>query len=182
MATIAYGDPVKLQDGRYFVKATSSDDRAVYVTVHNTTVGTPLPWNASTDITLNLSSADSATIKQWDSVFVKDATTNSTKWFQREFTEDVIASYYQSALDDDTHMDVQADVDRKGRSTVTFFDHVNQVTDQFDSSSPCRLLLKFDGLWFLRKTFGPVWKVVQCKMRKVPEPVKCMIEDDEDSD
>lgn len=180
MAAVVYEDPVKLQDGRYFVKA-STNGSPVFVTVNNAKANTPTPWNPDSDILLSLSSADVNTVKRWDSVFVKDATENSAKWFQREIGEDVISSYYQSALDEST-VEVQADLDKKGRVNVSFFDHANNIVDQFDSSNPCRMLLKFDGLWFLRKTFGPVWKVVQCKMRKVSEPVKCLIQDDEDSD
>lgn len=177
--SINYGDPVKLQDGRYFVKATTNDS-PVFVTVNNARSTTPLPWAPDTDIVLSLSGADVETLKQWDATFVKDATENSAKWFQRDIGEDVISSYYQSALDEST-VEVQADLDKKGRVQVNFFDHANNIVDQFDGQ--CRMLLKFDGLWFLRKTFGPVWKVVQCKMRKVSAPVKCLIQDDdEDSD
>lgn len=180
--SIVYSDPVKLQDGRYFVKASTQDSSPVFVTVNNAVATTPLPWTSSTDIVLKLSSSDSETVGKWDATFIRDATENSAKWFQREIGEDVISSYYQSALDDSS-VEVQADLDKKGRVNVHFFDHANNLVEQLDASSPCRMLLKFEGLWFLRKTFGPVWKVVQCKMRKVSEPVKCLIQDDgEDSD
>ena len=179
-APISYDDPVKLQDGRYFVKATT-DGTPVFVTMNNTKISTPPPWDQATDVSLKLSVPDIDTVKRWDSVFISDAVANSAKWFQREIGTDIISSYYQSAIDDDC-IEVQADTDKKGRVSVNFFNHVNELVHDVDCTNQCRVLLKFDGLWFLRKTFGPVWKVVQCKMRKVPEPVKCLIEDDEVSD
>lgn len=169
---MSYEDPVKLQDGRYFVKATEP----ILVTVNNATLGSPI---TSDDIRLKLSGADVNIIGQWDSKFVDAATENSATWFQREMARDAVASYYQSALDDDT-MEVQASTDKKGRVNVHCFDHANNIVP--DANGTCRVLLRFEGLWFLRKTFGPVWKLVQCKMRKVPEPVKCLIADDDEDD
>lgn len=171
---MTYEDPVKLQDGRYFVKASEP----ILVTVHNTVVTTPLNKD---DITIKLSESDVRTIKEWDAKFIDAATQNSAAWFQREMNQDVVSSYYQSALDnDDSTIEVQASTDKKGRPNVHCFDHANNLVS--DASGTCRVLLRFEGLWFLRKTFGPVWKVVQCKMRKVSEPVKCLINDDEDDE
>jgi hypothetical protein len=180
MATVVYEDPVRLQDGRYFVKASTSDNKPVYVSINNSIINTQAPWDQSTDIPIVLSDADVANIQKWDSMFMADAVTNSTKWFQREFTEDVITSYYQSALEGST-LETQPSVNSKGRVNVAFFLFNNDITKNFEAGSQCRLLIQFDGLWFLRKSFGPVWKITQVKMRKVAEPVKCLIQD-EDSD
>ncbi len=180
MATIVYEDPVRLQDGRYFVKASTSDKTPVYVSIANSTINTPVPWDQSTDIPISVSEADISTIQKWDAMFMADAVVNSTKWFQREFTEDVITSYYQSALEGST-LETQPSVNSKGRVNVAFFLFNNDITKNFEPGSQCRLLLQFDGLWFLRKSFGPVWKITQVKTRKVTEPVRCLIQD-EDSD
>lgn len=180
MATVVYEDPVRLQDGRYFVKASTPDNTPVYVSVNNSTVNTPLPWDQSTDIPVLVSEADISTIQKWDSMFMADAVVNSTKWFQREFTEDVITSYYQSALEGNT-LETQPSVNQKSRVNVAFFTSTNELSKTFDAGSQCRLLIQFDGLWFLRKSFGPVWKITQVKTRKVSEPIKCLIQD-EDSD
>lgn len=169
---MAYEVPVKLQDGRYFVKASEP----TLVTVNNATLANRL---TDDDIRLNLSNADVEIVNQWDAKFIDAAAENSAVWFQREMARDAVASYYQSALDDNT-MEVQASTDKKGKVNVHCFDHANNIVS--DVSGTCRLLLRFEGLWFLRKTFGPVWKVLQCKMRKVPEPVKCLIADDDEED
>lgn len=171
---IVYSDPVKLSDGRYFVKA-STEDTPVYVSLKNVIVDDP----SLDDINVTLSEADVNTIGSWDKRFVEDAVSNSTKWFHKEISSEVIQSYYQSALDGDS-LEVQPSLNAKGKSVVALFDAAKNQVQKVDQNTSAIVLLQFDGLWFLRKTFGPVWRLVQLKVRKTAEPVQCMLDDDSD--
>lgn len=170
--SITYDTPVKLADGRYFAKA-SVDDGPVYVSVVNTQVGDLSDQN---DLTLRV--PDSTVIDTWDKTFVSDAVLNSSKWFNKEISEDVIRGYFQSSLDGE-ELDVQPNVDAKGRLNMTFFDQNKEVIKNVDPGTRCNVLLRFDGLWFLRKTFGPVWRLVQLRVKRVAEPVKYLIQDED---
>jgi hypothetical protein len=170
--SVTYDTPVKLADGRYFAKA-SVDGGPMYVSVVNTLVGDLSDQN---DLTLQVT--NKTCIDEWDEVFVKDAVTNSSKWFNKEISEDVIRGYFQSSLDG-TELDVQPNIDGKGKVNMTFFDQNKEIIQSVEPSTKCNVLLRFDGLWFLRKTFGPVWRLVQLRVKRVAEPVKYLIQDDD---
>ena len=37
-------------------------------------------------------------------------------------------------------------------------------------SGACDFLFELAGLWFLKRSFGPIWRVVQVRQRPVPKP------------
>jgi hypothetical protein len=170
--SVSYDTPVKLADGRYFAKA-SVDGGPVYVSIVNAQVG---DLSDQSDLTLNVT--DSSPVTSWDDVFVKDAVANSSKWFNKEISEEVIRGYFQSSLDG-SELDVQPNLDGKGNVNMTFFAQNKEIIQTVDPGTRCNVLLRFDGLWFLRKTFGPVWRLVQLRVKKVAEPIKYLIQDED---
>ncbi len=172
---ITFGEPVKLPDGRYFVGA-STGNGPVYVSLKNVIVFDP---NSPEDISLKLSDGDVQTVTDWDSKCIENAVDNSTKWFHKEISEEVIKSYFQSSLDSGV-LDVLPCVNAKGKVTTAYFDAAKNQIQKIDDNTSASVLLQLDGLWFLRKTFGPVWRLVQVKVRKTTEPVQCMLDDDSD--
>jgi hypothetical protein len=172
--SIVYSDPVKLNDGRYFVKA-STGDSPVYVSLKNVVVHDP----TTDDIEIRVSEGDALNISNFDKTFVDDAVTNSEKWFSKKIGQDVISSYYQSSLDGDT-LETQPVVNSKGKVAVALFDSAKNQVQKVDVDTAATVLLQFEGLWFLRKTFGPVWRLVQVRVKKTLEPVQCMLDDDSD--
>jgi hypothetical protein len=40
----------------------------------------------------------------------------------------------------------------------------NSLTD----GSKCKVIVEFSGLWFAKKTFGPIWNLVQVKLFAAP--------------
>ena len=166
-----FSDPVKLSDGRYFVKVGGP----LYVSLKNVIVFDP----ESDEISLKLDTGDVQTVTEWDQKCVESAVENSTKWFHKEISADVIKSYFQSSLDGQV-LDVQPSVNAKGKVATVYFDAAKNQIQKIEPNTNASILLQLDGLWFLRKTFGPVWRVVQVKVRKTVEPVQCMLDDDSD--
>lgn len=171
--SVTYDSPVRLADGRYFAKASLDSGGPVYVSMVDTQVG---DLSDQTDLTLKVTNKTG--INEWDEVFVKDAVVHSAKWFNKEISEDVIRGYFQSSLDG-TDLDVQPSVDAKGKVNMAFFDQNKEIIQSVEPGTRCNVLLQFDGLWFLRKTFGPVWRLVQLRVKRVAEPVKYLIQDED---
>ena len=159
-----YSAPEKLQDGRYFVRV----DPAFYVQLQSVTVG---EFGQSDTIV----HGDMTKIAAVDSQLIDDAVEHSKEWFSKEISKDTISKYYQSSIEDSS---VQVTAVKP-----VFFAPNKEVTKTPPAPGAiCTVLLQLEGLWFLKRSFGPVWKLVQVRERKHVEPVKCMIDDsDEDA-
>lgn len=172
---VTYEDPVKLSDGRYFVKA-STGGSPVYVSLKNVNIGDI----DADDIELRLCEGDANLVGMWDKKFVESAVENSTKWFHKEISSDVIQSYFVSSLDSDGTLEVQPSINSKGKANVAIFDSNKEPIKTVEPGTSALVLLQFDGMWFLRKTFGPVWRLVQVRVKKTLAPPQCLIDDDSD--
>ena len=75
----------------------------------------------------------------------------------------------------------------KGQVTTTAFDtQKNPVELQaVKSESKCDVVLELAGLWFLKKSFGPIWRVLQVRVRGgavVSAPKEYMFTDEPEDD
>lgn len=166
-----YSAPERLSDGRYFVKA--SPESPHYVTLNNVSLG---EVSGETVITGDLSR-----IKAIDESVITDAVTNSVSWFSKEIPRELISNYYQSSIEDTT-LQVVPSTNAKGRVNVAFFgENREPLTEVPQPGTICNLLVQFEGLWFLKRSFGPVWKLIQGRVKKQMKPAQCMIADS-DSD
>ena len=164
-----FSAPTKLPDGRYYVKVASD----VRIVEKNVKIG-----EIQDDMVVTLS--DTSQIQSFDEKLVDAAFQNSAQWFQREIVKDVIAGYYQSALEDKI-LQIVPNTTPKGKIAVGIFSDAKDPLERVDPGTVCTVLLQLDGLWFLKKSFGPVWKLVQVRVKRQAKPIQCLI-DDEDSD
>lgn len=169
---IVYGTPEKLQDGRYFVSA-STESGPIFVTLRDVKVG-----DICDDMVLTLSTLGD--VQAIDSVVIDAAEINSTAWFSKEISRETLVNYYQSSLED-CILQVVPNLNSKGKVNVAFFGQNKEVLKTVEPGAVCTVLVQFDGLWFLKRSFGPVWKLVQARVKKEIQPVQCIIRD-EDSD
>lgn len=157
----------KLQDGRYFVSPTIDH----HETIKECTV------SRSVDGELTLSLVAPSQFSAFDEAVVDAAVKNSQAWFNREIPRDTLAQYYQYSLESNA---LQVNYDK----TLVIFDDKKRVLPLTDLSdgTVTTALVKFEGLWFLKRTFGPVWKVLQVRVKKAkPQPPPCLL-NDSDSD
>ncbi len=166
-----FTSPVKLPDGRYYVKV--ANDTGARILERNVKLG-----EIQEDMVLTLS--DVSQITSFDEKIINHAVENSAQWFQREITQEVIKGYYQSALDDNI-LQCIPNVSPKGKISVALFSDAKEALTKVEAGTVCTVLLQLDGIWFLKKSFGPVWKLVQVRVKRQAQPVQCLIED-EDSD
>ncbi len=156
--------PIRLDDGRYFARVKGQET----VCISNVKFGEQL-----TETEIHLS--DAKKVLAYTEPIIAAAVQNSKAWFNKDIAAEVIASYYQSGYDEQTGA---LEVD--GADKTVCFSAAKDIIETIPPGTQCTVLLQFEGLWFLRKTFGPVWKLVQARVKPVPEPVKCLIQDDEE--
>lgn len=171
MAEFTLNEPVKLADGRYFAKIVTPDS-PLYVSVFKAEIID----SANDDIRIKI---PTDSIQGWDEKIITEAVKNSEKWFKKAIAQEVLATYYQSSIDSDI-LEAEPVLDAKGKPSVAYFDTNKELIPNVENNTPCNILLQLDGIWFLRKSFGPVWRLVQVKVRKTLEPVKCLLVDDDE--
>ena len=174
-----YGKPQKLPDGRYFLRISGKTQQvnglALQDSLSTKTVNFKVPEGAS-DI-----------FKGIDEELLSQAKTSKVEWFGKELSDETIMNAFQESVTDGILGASLASV--KGQVTTTAFDtQKNPVELQaVKAESKCDVMLELAGLWFLKKSFGPIWRVLQVRVRggAVAQPPKEYMftdepEDDED--
>jgi hypothetical protein len=172
--------PVQLADGRYFVKVSGDDGNRVFIQLNNTKFLTDL---ADDEVTLQVDEKYHGQITDVDSSTVEAAKLNSTAWFGKELTARTLDAAAAKSIVDSS-MDVGKITNRdQSVVLVKVYDHAkNETTEPVLSGTVCDILLECTGVWFLKKTYGPVWRIVQVRLKappKKPKMLQYMFQDDD---
>ena len=159
-----YGTPVKNPDGRYFLKVSAKGDARVFHQVNNVVVDTPLTKETRQ---VNLRIPSKTLFESIDNELLSQAEVSKLEWFGKDVSTDTIRSAYQASLSADGELSA-ALASIKGNVVTTFFDAQKNPIEQI--SGPCDFLFELAGLWFLKRSFGPIWRVVQVRQRPAPKP------------
>jgi len=168
-----YGKPQKLPDGRYFLRISGKTQQVNSLVLQDTldtkTVKFKVP-EGSSDI-----------FKTIDEELLAQAKASKVEWFGKELSDETILNAFQESVTDGILDASLATV--KGQVTTTAFDtQKNPVELQaVKTESKCDLVLELAGLWFLKKSFGPIWRVLQVRVRgvaAVPTPKEYMFTDE----
>jgi hypothetical protein len=154
-----YGTPQKLPNGRYFLKIGP---------VRHQVNGLVLQDTLETK-TVTFKVKNSALFSEIDSEIIAKAKECKLEWFRKDLTDEVISAAYQESVSDEI-LDASL-VTAKGQvRTVAFDSQKNPVELQAVSSgTTCDVVLELSGLWFLKKSFGPIWRIVQVRTRTAPK-------------
>jgi hypothetical protein len=174
MADFVYSEPTKLQDGRYFVRVTKTDESRIFEQVNKAEV---------------LSEAHcfrvpkTVSLSKYDEIIINQAIKSSETWFSKQVEEGVLRGVYESSISDDGVIEAPF-TKIKGKVITLAFnsDKENVELSTVVPGSQWDMLIELVGIWFLKKTFGPVWRVIQLRHSKVSSnavPTKYMFTDDE---
>ena len=154
-----FSEAQKLPDGRYFVKAKNEDNSRVFVQLNKVKLITP--YAEGDDVTLQTDRS----FQEFDSEIMDAAKDNSTSWFGREVQVKTIEAAYQKSTTNNT-MIVNKFANMKA------FDALREQIDANDivADTVCDCIVEFVGLWFMKKTFGAHWRLVQLRKKKDPKP------------
>ena len=177
--------PVQLADGRYFVKVTGDDDKRVFVQLNNTKLLSDL---SDDEVTLQVDEKYHGQITDIDASTVEAAKLNSAAWFGKELPARTLDAAAAKSLVD-SNMDVGKITNKDQVVLVKVYDHTKtEISDSVLSGTVCDILLECTGVWFLKKTYGPVWRIIQVRLKAPPKKPKVsqyMFQDsvsDEDED
>jgi hypothetical protein len=168
-----YGKPQKLPDGRYFLRISGKTQQVNGLVLQDSletkTVNFKVPEG-----TLDV-------FKTIDDELLAQAKASKVEWFGKELSDETIMNAFQESVTDGT---LGASLSTtKGRvNTIAFDTQKNQVELQAVSpESKCDVVLELAGLWFLKKSFGPIWRVLQVRVRTgatPPTPKEYMFTDE----
>ena len=178
-----YGQPKKLPDGRYYLKVSTDDGNRCMLQLNNTTLLTK--FSESENVTLSLNDKSLAKIQAVNAQNLESAKENGESWFGKQVSEKTLEAAYSPNVKDNTIITSKATVNK---NVVTkCYDHEKNPVDldNLDENMKCDVIVEFSGLWFMKKTFGPIWRIAQIRLKAPPKkvyPDDYLFNDSEDED
>jgi hypothetical protein len=146
--------PKKTQDGRYYVKSVEKK----FVQLNGVRI-----VSASQD-SVTLSLEDTGPVSDVDALILSSAKENSELWFQRVVAEKTLEAAYTKSFSDKSVMNVTKPAYHK------VYQKREIVGDEaLVEGTVCDVVLELSGVSFTKKTFGPVWKIVQTRLKELPK-------------
>lgn len=157
-----YGKPQKLPDGRYFLRISGATHQVNGLVLQDALSAKSVNFKVPESL-LNIF----GTI---DENLVAKAKESKVEWFGKELSDETINSAFQESVTDGILGASLAST--KGQVTTTVFDTQKNRLEVQDvkAETTCDVVFELAGLWFLKKSFGPVWRVVQVRVRGAPKP------------
>lgn len=156
-----YGKPQKLPDGRYFLKINGAQRQVNSLVLQD---------DLSTKSVNFKVPGSSEIFTAIDAELLTQAKTSKVEWFGKELSDETIQTAFQESVTDGVLGASLASV-RGQVVTVAFDTQKNSVELQdVKAGATVDALLELSGLWFLKKSFGPVWRVLQVRVRGVSRP------------
>ena len=176
-----YTAPKKLEDGRYYIKASHDNGKPIFVQLNNVILASK--FSEADNVIVELADTNSVTsLDDGNKVAAKE---NSQEWFGKTMSEKTIDAGYVSGLNGNTFT-VQK-VRSKGKVLTKAFDHTKEPIDtaDLDEGAKCDVVVEFSGLMFMKKSFSPIWRIVQVRLRSPPKKHytdEYLFEDDQEAD
>jgi len=154
-----YGTPQKLPNGRYFLKI-----GPVRHQVNGLVLQDPLETK-----TVTFKVKDSGLFSDVDAEIIAKAKESKLEWFRKDLADELISSAYQESVSDGV-LDASLTTVKGHVRTVAFDSQKNPVELQAVTvGTTCDVVLELSGLWFLKKSFGPIWRIIQLRTRSAPK-------------
>lgn len=169
-----FATPVKLPDGRRFLKITGQTLQLNGVKVQEGLTGP--------NVTVIVPESLASKISALDEEIVTKAKADKLVWFGADLADSTIQGAFQESLTDGTLGASLAKI--KGEIVTRAFDSQKNPVElsSVGEGAQCDLLVELAGLWFLKKSFGTVWRIVQARVRAPPKapafPSQYMFEDE----
>jgi hypothetical protein len=170
-----YATPQKLPDGRYFLKITGARHQ----------VNGLILQDSLASKSVNFKTGSSNIFSEIDEQILAQAKLSKQEWFGKDLSDETIQNAWQESVTDGVLGASLATI--KGQVVTVAFDTRKNPVELQDihPETSCDVVLELSGLWFLKKSFGPIWRVLQVRVRappKVPEFPKDYLFSDEPVD
>ena len=162
-----YTSPKKIPDGRYYLKVTSDEGDRLMLQLNDTTLVTK--FSEGDNVTLSLSNTSREKIDAVNSENLIQAGVNSKEWFEKTVTNKTLQAAYVT--------NINKNVMNVGKATVNktvvtkCYDQSKELVDldSLEENTQCDVMVELSGLWFAKKTFGPIWRIAQVRLKAPPK-------------
>ena len=149
-----FSQPKKTQDGRYYVKPV--EPKLVQLN------GVKIVSISQDNVTLSLNQGAQDIISAIDASNIEAAKVNCESWFLRTIQEKTIEAAYVKSFTDSVMNISKPALHRVYRGKEL-------VEDQPVDGDVCDVVIDFSGISFSKKTFTPVWKIIQTRLKVPPK-------------
>lgn len=167
------GTPSKLQDGRYFLKV--SGEKALYQ-LNNVHLA------VTNDNQVTVTGADQTIFEHIDEQIITQAKESKVAWFGKEISDETVVGAYQKSLNLESELCASLTT-IKGEIVTTAYDTQKKQVPLGDiGTGSVDAWFELIGLVFTKRTFEPVWKVIQVRIRSAPKskfPREYLFRDDD---
>ena len=173
-----FTEPKQLADGRFFVKVSQDDDRNVTLQLNKVTLMSNFA-ESEDSVTVGVQNKDSVLKMEQD--ILRAAKENSTSWFGREVQQKTLDAAFTRSLSDEGAMNLN----KSKRGKIGYFNSDKQESqtplNSLEVDAVVDMLVELTGIWFLKKSFGLHWRIIQ--VRDSPKPKKQLyLFENQDSD
>ena len=149
-----YATPQKLPDGRYFLKISGARHQVNGLILQDSLASKSVNFKT-----------DSKIFAEIDEQVLAQAKQSKQEWFGKELSDETITNAFQESVTDGVLGASLASV--KGQVVTMAFDSQKNALALEDvaAGSQCDVMFELAGLWFLKKSFGPIWRVIQVRVR-----------------
>jgi len=161
-----YSQPIKIPDGRYYLKVTKGGERVFYqlnkVKLSDDTLF------AAKNLSFEMNEMNQSIIAAVEQELVQQAVTSKMEWFGKEISDETISKAYQSALESSIFQAPLATVN--GKVVTVAYDSQKTSVDMatLQKDAVLDILVELSGLWFLKKSFGPIFRIAQIRVAAPP--------------
>jgi len=148
-----FSAPKKTQDGRYYVKPNEKK----FVQVNGVTLV------SVTQDSVTLSLANAPGVAEVDALILGAAKENCEAWFSRVVAEKTLEAAYTKSSSDGVMNVSKPAYHKVYRNKEVVGD------DALVDGSVCDVVLELSGVSFTKKTFSPVWRIVQTRLKEPPK-------------
>lgn len=156
-----FGKPFKIPDGRYFVKPLERK----LIQLNNVVLKTPFAEGDT--LTLELPESAQNSVRGVDQNILSAAQENSTEWFSKEVKPQTLEAAYTKSLSD-TMMNVSKMRNNSAKAYSASKEQIDPTV--FVADTVCDVVIEFVGVWFMKKTFGSSWRIIQMREKVAPKP------------
>jgi hypothetical protein len=157
-----YSQPVKIPDGRYYIKVTKGGERVFYQLNKMKLLDESLL--ATKNLTFALPEMACDILSAVEDELMSQAIASKMDWFGKDIANETISKAYQSALEGATFQAPLATVN--GQNVALAYDSRKEAVqlDQIQKDAVIDVLVELSGLWFLKKSFGPIFRIAQIRV------------------
>lgn len=160
-----YTESVKqLKDGRYFTKISKDENgNRMFKQFNSVTLLSNFSeaMNVVLDVTKHVE-----TFSIFDNENITAAKKYSESWFGKTLNDKTLEAAYSKPVSQDGELTVT-----KVSPQVVIYNHDKTVVNPEDlkDNTVCDVILELSGILFSKKTFSPVWRLVQVKLPSPPK-------------